>query len=151
MTAFDLEARIGLARAFIGSLPHAQALGLEFVSMGLAEAVLRVPYHPRLVGDPETGVMHGGVITTLLDTCSGTAVMLHPTNAQITATMDLRIDYMRAAAPGLAVSARALCYHTTRNVGFVRATAFEGADETAVVATASGAFIIDRDPREETS
>ncbi|WP_118135675.1 PaaI family thioesterase [Oceanicella sp. SM1341] len=144
MSTFDLEKRIELARGFIGALPHAQALGMEFVSMALAEAVLRVPYHPQLVGDPETGVMHGGVITTLLDTCCGTAVMLHPTNALVTATMDLRIDYMRAASPGLAVSARAECYHTTRNVGFVRATAFEAEDESAVVATASGAFIIDR-------
>jgi len=35
----------------------------------------RVAYSSELVGNPETGVVHGGVITTLLDQCGGSAVI----------------------------------------------------------------------------
>src|ERR1700743_3329739 len=35
----------------------------------------RLPYSENLVGDPQTGVVHGGVITGLLDHTCGLAVM----------------------------------------------------------------------------
>jgi acyl-coenzyme A thioesterase PaaI-like protein len=33
--------------------------------------ILRLPYSPQIVGNPETGVIHGGAITTLMDTTCG--------------------------------------------------------------------------------
>jgi uncharacterized protein (TIGR00369 family) len=106
-------------------------------------AVVSVPYDERLVGDPETGVLHGGVITALLDTACGWAVMAAAASLKSTATLDLRIDYMRPATAGEAVFSRAECYRLTRSIGFARAVAYHS-DPSDPVATAQGAFILDR-------
>ncbi len=131
-----------LARQFIESIPHARALGMELSEIGAGVAEISMPYDERLVGDARTGVIHGGAVSTLMDTCSGAAVMSHPAAPGGTATIDLRIDYMRAATPGQRITARATCYHITRTVAFVRAVATD--DDTAnPVASATGAFTVE--------
>jgi uncharacterized protein (TIGR00369 family) len=137
-----------MGRKFMAAVRWNSELGFELVSLSGGVAEMRAPYDPRLIGDPATGVLHGGVITALLDACCGASVMSHPTGALATATIDLRIDYMRPAAPEKAVIARADCYKTTRHVAFVRATAHDG-DPDDPVASAAGAFTIER-PREKT-
>ena len=132
-----------MARRFMAAVRWNSELGFELIRLEAGVAEMRAPYDSRLIGDPATGVLHGGVITALLDACSGAAVMSHPTGALATATIDLRIDYMRAAEPGQAVTARAECYKATRHVAFVRATAHDG-DPDDPVASAAGAFTIER-------
>ena len=89
-----------LARQFIEAIPHARALGLTLTHIGEGEAEITMPYNEDLIGDPRTGVIHGGAVSASLDTCCGAAVMSHPAAPGGTATIDLRIDYMRAATPG---------------------------------------------------
>ncbi|MEI4485881.1 PaaI family thioesterase [Frigidibacter sp. MR17.14] len=131
--------QLALARQFIAVIPHARALGMEVEEMGQGRAVLSMPWAPELVGDPSTGVIHGGAVSALMDTCAGAAVMAHPNVTQVTATIDLRIEYMRAAQPGQRIRAEAVCHHVTRSVAFVRATATDD-DRARPVATATGAF-----------
>ena len=124
-------------------LPHSGEIGMRLHAAEGGVALLSVPYDPGLVGDPATGVMHGGVITALLDTACGTAVMASPGTLRSTATLDLRIDYMRPATRGLAVWCRAECYRMTRAIGFARAAAYHESPDDPV-ATAAGAFMLDR-------
>lgn len=137
----DRKAQI--ARQFIESIPHCKALGMTLDEIGDGIAEISMPYDSRFVGDPVSGVIHGGAVSALMDTCGGAAVMSHPKSPAGTATIDLRIEYMRAATPGQTIRARATCYHITPNVAFVRATALDD-DEDNPVATAAGSFTVER-------
>ena len=130
-----------IARAFIKAVPHAVELHLEVGKIADGKVELLLPWHEQLVGDPTSGVIHGGAVFTLMDTASGAAVLSHPQVSGPTATLDLRIDYMRAATPHQTIRARAECHHVTRNVAFVRAVALDD-DETRPVATATGTFTL---------
>lgn len=144
------EKKAEIARGFTEAIPHCRALGMTLVDIGEGEATITMPYDERFVGDPRTGVIHGGAVSALMDTCCGAAVMSHPDAPAITATIDLRIDYMRPATPGQRITAKATCYNVTRSVAFVRAVALDE-DENRPVATATGAFTADGDPRRKSS
>ena len=126
-------------KKFFMNLPFAKFLGLTLDRLGHGEAIMTMPYQKKLIGDPKSGVIHGGVVTTLLDSCCGAAVMTAGDPKFPTATIDLRIDYMRTAEPLRLIRAEAKCYRVTTSVVFVRATAQDGTKETPV-ATATGAF-----------
>ncbi|MBU2935903.1 MULTISPECIES: PaaI family thioesterase [Pacificibacter] len=138
-----VQSRTDIAAQFISTLPHAQALGLSLSRIGFGDAEIQLPYDTALIGDLETGVIHGGAVSALMDTCCGAAVMGHPDAGVATATIDLRIDYMRAAVPKTTIVAVAECFHMTSSVAFVRATAHDGTSQTPV-ATATGTFAVER-------
>lgn len=135
--------RNDIAEQFIAALPHANALGLRLENIGAGDAQISLPYNETLIGDLDTGVVHGGAVSALMDTCCGAAVMSHPNAGWATATIDLRIDYMRSAVPGATITATADCFHMTGSVAFVRAVANDGTSETPV-ATATGTFAVER-------
>lgn len=143
MTELTTEMKSKLARQFMEAIPHSRDLSMSLDELGGGIAVVSMPYAENLVGDPETGVIHGGAVSALMDTCCGAAVMCHPASPLGTATIDLRIDYMRAAVPGQSVIARAECYHVTRSVAFVRAFAYDD-DRERPVAAANGAFTVEQ-------
>src|SRR5262249_10318546 len=102
--------------AMIQFTPQAKALGVSVTQTGKGRAWGRVPYRPELVGDPSTGVIAGGVLTTFLDQLCGAAAILAMDQPTIVATIDLRIDYMRPAEPGRDVLADAQCYKLGKTI-----------------------------------
>ena len=134
--------RLAMVRAFSANVPHNRALGMQIREVGNSEAVFELPYDEKLVGNPDTGVIHGGVITALLDGASGAAVFAALPDLVPIATLDLRIDYLRPAEVGRTVTARATCYKMTRNVAFTRAVAYHD-DPADPIAHSVGTFMVD--------
>ena len=133
-----------MAESMATMVPQAAALGFRLISVEVGRGSIEAPWREDLVGDPDTQVIAGGVVTSLLDHTCGLAMSSSAgTQPFSTATLDLRIDYMRPAAPRAGVIAEAHCYKLTRSIGFVRAEAWD-VDRSDLVATAQAAFILNR-------
>lgn len=126
-------------------VPQAKALGFQFVSANDGRGSISAAWREDLVGDPNTEVIAGGVVTSLLDHTCGLAITSLATGPFSAATLDLRIDYMRPAAPRAGVIAEAHCYKLTRTIAFVRAEAWD-VDRADPIATAQAAFVLNRGP-----
>ncbi len=148
MSSFDpaeshnpIAADLDAAQKFADSIPHGRELGIRVEAIAPGRTQLVLPYQKRLIGNPETGVLHGGVITTLIDTASGCAVFSALPDLISIATLDLRIDYLKPATPREPLRADARCYRLTRNIGFTRAVAYHG-DPDGPVANSVGTFMM---------
>ena len=119
------------------------AIGMTVHQVEGSLMIVKVPYADHLVGDPDTGVIHGGVITAVLDNASGWAVRVSEDwqDGMSMATLDLRIDYMKPATPHSDLYVAAECYKQTKTISFVRATAYhESTDDP--VATSVATFMM---------
>jgi len=114
---------------------------MSVVSIERAQATFKLAYDTKLVGNPDTGVLHGGAITALIDACSGAAVFAALAEWVPIATLDLRIDYLSGGEAGRDVICRAHCYKVTRNVGFTRAVAYIDSEDNPI-ATSMGTFML---------
>lgn len=126
---------------FITLVPFNHALGIEVVTMGDGRARFQLPYRADLVGNPASGILHGGAITALLDAACGAAVFMALKTPVPIATLDLRIDYLGPAAVGRVVLAEAHCYRVTKHIAFVRGSAFHD-DGGEPIASAAGTFML---------
>jgi uncharacterized protein (TIGR00369 family) len=132
----------GLAQ-HMGQTAYVAGLKGEVLEITPARARLRIPYGPDLVGDPDTGVVHGGVITGMLDHTCGMCVVGALREPMPIATLDLRIDYMKPAVPGEDIFAEAECVKVGHDIAFVRGLAHQGSREEPI-ALCTGAFMLIR-------
>ncbi len=117
----------------MSGIRHSDLLGLEFVGTEEKNVILRLPHKPDLVGNPVTGVLHGGAITSLLDqACGMAAIAAIAPEVDLAPTLDLRIDYMRPAAAGRDVLGFAEVYRVTKSVIFSRGIAYQESREKPI-------------------
>lgn len=116
---------IDYVQDILGALRHCHVLGLTVQSIDKRGITIALPYSDRIVGNPVTGVVHGGALTTLLDTTCGMSLLIALDELVIAPTLDLRIDYMTSAKPHQTLYARAELFRNTRNVLFCRGIAYQ--------------------------
>jgi uncharacterized protein (TIGR00369 family) len=132
-----------LAERFPIRIKHAGALGIVISECRLDRVVATMPLSADYLGDIEYGLVHTGVITTLIDSISGIAAMARIGKPSDVATLDLRVDYLRATRldTGPTLSCSASCYRLTEQIAFVRAEVWQ-ADATQPVASSLSTFMI---------
>ena len=119
-------------RQMFERIPFNQALGIELDEVSTSQVVMHLPMKPELVGNFVHGILHGGVIASLLDVAGGAMAMLgafdkhrHLTTQERAArlsrlgTIDLRIDYLRPGR-GTRFSASATLLRSGNKVAVVR-------------------------------
>ena len=93
-----------IRRMFEASVPFNQVLGLKVHSVDPAAPQLRFDMRPELIGNPRRQILHGGVISAVLDVAAGFAIHLAVAKSKGEAseghfpsigTIDLRVDYLR--------------------------------------------------------
>ncbi len=137
----DTNTIIDHVRMIIPHLNHCKLLGIDVLDVGLGRLKLILPYSESIIGNPETGVIHGGALTTLMDTACGFAAICALDEPGICPTLDLRIDYMKPAEPGLAVIGNAEAYRISQNVIFARGIAYHEGDEANPIAHCMASFM----------
>ncbi|WP_153915409.1 PaaI family thioesterase [Shewanella sp. TC10] len=133
-----------VATRFVNQLAQCRRLNISVLEASEHHVLLELPYSQDIIGDPDTGVIHGGVVTTLIDTASGTcvvsAILEKYQSLEISPTLDLRVDYMKPADPNKPVYAIAECYRLSANVAFTRAIAYQDSVDDPI-AHAVGSFM----------
>ncbi len=105
---------------------HGDAVGMNYEKHGEDWIELSLAWREELVGVASSGILASGAIVSLIDSAAGLAVWIARGQYRPSATLDLRIDYLKAAPKGATVFARCQCYKLTRLVAFVRGTAHLG-------------------------
>ena len=132
------------AQRFVAPLRHCNVLGLTVERADADGLTMRLPYSDMIVGNPLTGVVHGGSLTTLMDTACGTAVFAVLPGFELCPTLDLRMDYMTAAQPGLDLIAEASVVRIASSVVFTQCEVFQaagGGQERELIARCAATFM----------
>lgn len=130
-----------MADHFQKYIPHAKDIGMRVIDISQGMARLALDFRDELLGDPSRGLIHTGVVTTLVDSACGFAVIADINKPIAIATLDLRMDYLRPAVRDKTIYVQAECYRTTRHIAFVRARVWQDSEQR-LIATCSSAFML---------
>ncbi|WP_281645399.1 PaaI family thioesterase [Parendozoicomonas sp. Alg238-R29] len=129
-----------MARQFLLAIPHCKTLGMSIVSADQSGITIELPWSEQIVGNRDTGVIHSGVVTTLMDTSCGISTVTALPAPEACPTLDLRIDHMTTPEPEKSLFATVEAYRVTRNIVFTRGTAWQDSPDQPI-AHAVGTFM----------
>ena len=137
----DKQTIIDNMRLIVPNLKHCKLLGIDVIDADIGQLTLVLPYSEGIIGNPETRVIHGGALTTLMDTACGFAAIAALTEPGICPTLDLRIDYMGPAHPDQDVIGEAEAYRVSNNVVFARGIAYHKGKKDEPIAHCTASFM----------
>ncbi|SDL45623.1 uncharacterized domain 1-containing protein [Franzmannia pantelleriensis] len=124
---------------FVQVIPHTRDLGLEVVEAAPPRVTMRLPWHDDLLGDSQRGLVHGGVLSMLLDTLCGSAVLCGLPEPEVCPTLDLRVDHYRPALAGHDLHGEAWVVRISESVVFTEGRVWQQAER--IVARGIGNFV----------
>lgn len=145
----DEKVLAAIREIFVERISFNKVLGLDVVSLHHDRPELRFAMRPELIGNFSRGMLHGGVISAVLDATGGLVAFLgvqqklkgSPIAERIErfariGTIDMRVDFLR---PGLGKSflARGFPLRTGNKVAVTRMELLNDSDELIAVGTAA--------------
>lgn len=142
-----------LAQTFSEKIPFHNVIGLTIEKLTVDEVMVSFALKPELIGNVMQGILHGGVIATVLDVAGGTlagACLIERyadshSEAEILArfaklgTIDLRIDYLRPGR-GAAYVTRASVLRAGNKVAVTRMEMMN--DKGVLIAVGTGTYLV---------
>lgn len=122
-------------------IPFNRYLGMRGESVDKGRCVLRLPVRPEFVGDPRRPALHGGVLSSLIDTAGGLAAWSDLAAGETVSTVDLRVDYLEPAGLQGDLRAEAELVRRGNRVCHVRIMLFQ---QDVLVAEGRGVYNIHR-------
>lgn len=124
-------------------VPFNRLLGLHLVECGQGRAVMEMPFRDELIGDPFRPALHGGVVSTLIDTCGGAAVACAAEPSDLVSTLDLRVDFLRPG-PLEDLLCEARVVRLGNHVGAASMSVFGKSNPEKIIATGNGVYNVHR-------
>lgn len=138
-------------RLFFERVPFNVALGIELDEVSSERIVMHLPMKHDLIGNFVQGILHGGVIASILDVAGGAMALVgafekhrHLSTEERMlrlsrlGTIDLRIDYLRPGR-GQRFSACAMLLRSGNKVAVVRSELHN--DDGVLVAVGTGTYL----------
>jgi uncharacterized protein (TIGR00369 family) len=116
--------------------PYHQWLGLKVIAVGEGSIELTAAWREEWVVNPERGYTHGGILAALVDLAADWA-MVSRTGRGVP-TVDLRVDYHRAAMPGV-LTIRGQIVHFGKQFSVAEASVFN--KEGRLLASGRGTYL----------
>lgn len=123
-------------------IPFNKFLGMRAALVERGRVRIELPFREELIGDWMKQALHGGVISTLVDTVGGVTVWTSLENPSARpSTIDLRVDYLRPGRPELVV-AEGVLVRVGRTVGVTDMRVYHPSAEAETIATGKGVYAI---------
>ena len=119
-------------------------MNLKIEKVAIDGVLVRMPFNPSFCTDEDKTLLHGGVLTALLDSVFGLANFVAIDGISSMATLDLRVDYLRPAKSRADVMVRAECYRQTRHIAFNSGSIWFDEPDQAEVARGTASFALTR-------
>src|SRR3954452_20704364 len=139
-----------LRQVFEEAVAFNRVLGLKVESLDVEMPKLRFDMKPELIGNPRRQILHGGVISAVLDVAAGFEVHFavaklhdqdpHRGDFPNIGTIDLRVDYLRPGRGKFFIaSARVVRLGNRVAVAYTEMTN----DEGELIATGGAAYMVE--------
>ncbi|SFX06408.1 PaaI family thioesterase [Marinospirillum alkaliphilum] len=134
------EQRLTGLKRFMTLIPHCKMLNMQVEAVSETDLVLSLEGDQRFVGNARDQLIHGGLLTVLMDTACGSAAILALPEPEVCPTVDLRMDHYRAASAGQRLFCRARVTHLARQIVFTEGWIWQQ-QEDHPVAKGTGTFM----------
>lgn len=149
----DLQEKLDyLSEMYEKLIPFDRLLGIEIDTLTLTDIKVRIDMREELVGNFTRGMLHGGVISSVLDLTGGiiasVELVKHLENVEPdevarrvarVGTIDLRVDYLRAGK-GIYFTASGTVLRKGNKVAVIRTELCN--DQDLLIAAGTGTYLV---------